>query len=75
MNCLVCPLKYDGQTGRTFNTRCKVHIHAIRSYNASTETQHLCIQEKIKDQNILKNIYFILQGAAAAHKYRKRDCI
>jgi hypothetical protein len=30
-----CPLKYIGQTGRTFNTRYKDHIHDIRSNNSN----------------------------------------
>jgi hypothetical protein len=34
MKCIGCPLKYIGQTGRTFNTRCKEHIHDIRSNNS-----------------------------------------
>jgi hypothetical protein len=29
LNCLECPKEYTGQTGRTFNTRYKEHIHAI----------------------------------------------
>jgi hypothetical protein len=29
-----CPIKYVGQTGRTFNTRYKEHIHDIRSNNS-----------------------------------------
>jgi hypothetical protein len=31
-----CPLKYVGQTGRTFNTRYKEHIHNIRSNHSNT---------------------------------------
>jgi hypothetical protein len=31
MKCLDCPLKYIGQTGRTFNLRYNEHIQAIRS--------------------------------------------
>jgi hypothetical protein len=31
MKCLDCPLKYIGQTERTFNLRYKEHIQAIRS--------------------------------------------
>jgi hypothetical protein len=31
-----CPLKYVGQTGRTFNTRYKEQIHDIRSNNSNT---------------------------------------
>jgi hypothetical protein len=33
MKCLDCPLKYIGQTGRTFNIRYKKRIHAIRNTN------------------------------------------
>jgi hypothetical protein len=36
MKCIDCPLKYVGQTGRTFNTRYKEHIHDIRSNNSNT---------------------------------------
>jgi hypothetical protein len=39
MKCLDCPLKYTGQTGRTFIVRYKEHIHAIR--NNSTNSRHL----------------------------------
>jgi hypothetical protein len=31
-----CPLKYVGQTGRTFKTRYKEHIHDIRSNKGNT---------------------------------------
>jgi hypothetical protein len=30
MNCLDCPLKNVGQTGRTFKTKYKEHIHDIK---------------------------------------------
>jgi hypothetical protein len=33
IKCLDCPLKYIGQTGRTFNSRYKEHIHDIGSNN------------------------------------------
>jgi hypothetical protein len=36
MKYLDCPLKYVGQTGRTFNTRYNEHIHDIRSNNRNT---------------------------------------
>jgi hypothetical protein len=36
MKYLDCPLKYIGQTGRTFHTRCKEHTHAIRSNNGNS---------------------------------------
>jgi hypothetical protein len=35
MKCLDCPLKYIGQTGRTFNIRYKEHIQAIRNNNSN----------------------------------------
>jgi hypothetical protein len=35
MKCLDCPLKYIGQTGRTFHSRYKEHILAIRNSNSS----------------------------------------
>jgi hypothetical protein len=35
MKCLDCPLKHIGQTGRTFHTRYKEHIHAITSNNGN----------------------------------------
>jgi hypothetical protein len=39
MNCKDCPMKYTGQTGRTFSTRYKKHIHDIRSNNS--RSRHL----------------------------------
>jgi hypothetical protein len=36
MKCLGCPLKYIGQTGRTFNIRYKEHIQAIRNNNGNS---------------------------------------
>jgi hypothetical protein len=36
MKCLDCPLKYVGQTGRTFSARCQEHIHAIRGMNGNS---------------------------------------
>jgi hypothetical protein len=36
MKCMDCPLKYVDQTGRTYNTRYKEHIHDIRSNNSNT---------------------------------------
>jgi hypothetical protein len=37
-----CPLKYVGQTGRTFNKRYKEHIHDIRTNNSNTGyTNHI----------------------------------
>lgn len=36
MKCMDCPLKYIRQTGRTFNTRYREHIHDIRSNNSNS---------------------------------------
>jgi hypothetical protein len=36
IKCFDCPLKYIGQTGRTFNIRYKEHIHDIRSSNSNS---------------------------------------
>jgi hypothetical protein len=36
MKCMDCPLKYVGQTGRTFYTRYKEHIQAIRNNNSNS---------------------------------------
>jgi hypothetical protein len=36
LKCIDYPLKYVGQTGRTFNTRYKEHIHNIRTNNSNT---------------------------------------
>jgi hypothetical protein len=42
MKCLDYPLKYIGQTGRTFKVRYKEHIHAIRSNsNNSGYSNHI----------------------------------
>jgi hypothetical protein len=35
VKCLDCPLKCIGQTGRTFHTRYKEHIHVIRNNNSN----------------------------------------
>jgi hypothetical protein len=49
MKCPYCSLKYVEQTGRTFNTSYKEHIHDIRSNNSNTgysnhilNTGHTC---------------------------------
>jgi hypothetical protein len=49
MKCMVCTLKYIGQTGRTFNIRYKEHIQAIRNNNNNSgysnhilNTGHTC---------------------------------
>jgi hypothetical protein len=40
--CLKCPKKYIGQTGRTFKTRHREHIHVIRSNRPDTGySQHV----------------------------------
>jgi hypothetical protein len=36
MKCLDCPLRYIGQTGRTFKIRYKEHIQAIRNNNSNS---------------------------------------
>jgi transposase-like protein len=36
LKCLDCPLKYVRQTGRTFKTRYKEHVHDIRSNNSNS---------------------------------------
>jgi hypothetical protein len=36
MKCMGCPLKYIGQMGRTFKTRYKEHIQAIRNNNGNS---------------------------------------
>jgi hypothetical protein len=36
MKCRDCPMKYIGQTARTFSTRYKEHIHDIRSNNGNS---------------------------------------
>jgi hypothetical protein len=36
MRCMDCPLKYIGQTGRTFKTRYKEHIQLISNNNSNS---------------------------------------
>jgi hypothetical protein len=36
MKCLDCPMRYIGQTGRTFKVRYKEHIQAIRNNNGNS---------------------------------------
>jgi hypothetical protein len=40
LKCKDCPLQYIGKTGRSFNTRFKEHIRAIR-YNKLPDTQNI----------------------------------
>jgi hypothetical protein len=37
MKCLDCPLKYIGQTGKTFHTRYKEHIRTIKNNNSNSQ--------------------------------------
>jgi hypothetical protein len=37
MECIDCPLKYIGQTGRIVNISYKEHIHAVRSNSSNFE--------------------------------------
>jgi hypothetical protein len=42
LKCNTCPLKYIGQTGRSFRTRHKEHIHAIRTNTTNSKyAQHI----------------------------------
>jgi hypothetical protein len=42
LKCKACPLQYIGQTGRTFQTRYKEHIWAIRNnQNTSRYAKHI----------------------------------
>jgi hypothetical protein len=48
-----CPLKYVGQTGRTFNKRYKEHVHDIRTNNSNTEyANHILNTGHIRNNNI-----------------------
>jgi hypothetical protein len=37
IKCLDCPLKYIGQTGRTFHARYEEHMQAVRNNNSNSE--------------------------------------
>jgi hypothetical protein len=41
MKCLDCPLKYVGQTGRTFSMRYKEHIRAVSNIGNSGYSNHI----------------------------------
>jgi hypothetical protein len=41
MKCLDCPLKYIGKTGRTFKTRYKEHVQAIRNKHGNSGYNHI----------------------------------
>jgi hypothetical protein len=42
IKCNTCPLKYIGQTGRSFRTRHREHIHAIRTNTTNSKyAQHI----------------------------------
>jgi hypothetical protein len=50
MKYLGCPLKYIGQTGRTFHTRYKEHIHAVRNNNSNSGYSNHIL--KTQDTNV-----------------------
>jgi hypothetical protein len=41
LQCADCPLKYIGQTGRTFKTRFKEHVRNIKNGQNSKFAQHI----------------------------------
>jgi predicted helicase len=51
MKFMDCPLKYVGQTGRTFNTRYKEHIHDIISNTVTQDTQTIYNTLNIRNNN------------------------
>jgi hypothetical protein len=52
IKCLDCPLKYTGQTGRTFNIRYKEHIQAIRNNNSNSGySNHIKYRTHIRHDN------------------------
>jgi hypothetical protein len=55
MKCLDCLLKYIGQTGRTFQTRYKEHIHEIRNNNSKSGNSNHILNTGHKYGTIAEN--------------------
>jgi hypothetical protein len=55
MKCQDCPLKYIGQSGRTFHTRYKEHIQAIKNNNSNSGySNHILNTEDRKEKKLGK---------------------
>jgi hypothetical protein len=67
MKCPGCPLKYVGQTGRTFNTRYKEHIHAIRSNDANSGYSNHIFSTGHTYGTITDNMDVIRRGRKGRH--------
>jgi hypothetical protein len=65
MKCLDCPLKYIGQTGRTFNIRYREHIQVIRNNNNNSGYSNHILNTghtygTINDTNITAPSFFLI---------------
>jgi hypothetical protein len=65
MKCLDCPLKYIGQTGRTFNTRYKEHTQVIRNNNSNSGYSNHILNTEHTYGTITDTIDIIKEGGRA----------
>lgn len=64
LQCSNCPLKYVGQTGRTFNIRFKEHIHDIKNNGQNSKfAQH--ILDTMHDYNTIEHWKFYISARKA----------
>jgi hypothetical protein len=67
MKCLDCPLRYIGQTGRTFKVRYKKHIQAIRNNNVNSGYSNNILNTGHTYGTINDTMDFIRNGRKGRH--------
>jgi hypothetical protein len=67
MKCLDCPLKYIGQTGRTFNIRYNENIHAIRKNNSNSGYSNHILNTGHTDGTVTDTMDVIRTGRKGRH--------
>jgi hypothetical protein len=67
MKCLDCPLKYTGQTGRSFKTTYKEHAQAIRSNNSNSGYQTHILNTVHAHGTIMVTMGIIKTGRKGKH--------
>jgi hypothetical protein len=67
MKCLYYTLKYTGQTGRTFDTRYKKHIQAIRNNHSNSRYSNHILNILHKYDTITDRLDFIRAGKKGKH--------
>jgi hypothetical protein len=62
-----CPIKYVGQTGRTFNIRYKEHIHDIRSTNSNSKYSNHILNTGYAYETIADTMEIVTTGKKGKH--------